>query len=519
MEGLSPIPDEVEQALGSISTEPNSSKSSSSSSSSSFPELPFDLVAHILYFLGTDQPQPWTLYNAIQVSRLWAIAGTKLLWKRPMLINTSSARAVLTVLARGNTSDKFSWSSSSASSSSTSTEGQQLPPLVFPYHNYVQVLDLRWSGLLSVVGSANGILGSALEACGPRIRELLLGINAGWVLRGIGTLSRICPNVRVLDVGNFDCGPREIDENVPDRATGVTIMDVDISKFFAVDFFRRFPGLDNIGFSDSWGSRIFEPRMTEEEVDVIADAMAGASVLRLRLGGSVVRLREDSALMLHTIARKTAKLKELQLEDTMTSNDLVMLTFLKNNPGLRSLSISSSLLSKVTFEGIAKLVPNLDKLCFNLRLRWSVDLLAFLLPQLPKLQHLQLNAINSQPRDTASHDRLSSILATTPRNLSTLEISEPTPQWQSFLSPILTRHRETLDVLTVNPHIPLTISDVGWILKQCPGLRRLTVVGQSLQGKGMDMANSELTRTDLNGFTFVFGGREIRRVREWLEFS
>jgi hypothetical protein len=291
-------------------------------------------------------------------------------------------------------------------------------------------------------------------------------------------------------------------------------MDVDINKNYAVDFFRRFDNLSTIGFSDTWAARIFEQRMSEEEVDTIAAAMADATSLRLRLGGPVTRLREDSALLLHTIARTTSRLQELQLDDTMTTNDLALLTFLKNNPGLRSLTVSSAILTRVAFEGIGKLASGLEQLVFNMRLRWNVDALASLLPQLKRLHHLQLNAVGTVVGNQVAVHRLSALLASTPRRLTVLEIYEATPDWRNFLAPILVRHGSMLDILTVNPHVPLAIADVRWILDRCPLLKRLTVVGQSMAGEGMELANGELTRTDLHGFVFVFGGREIRNVKE-----
>ncbi len=104
-----------------------------------FPRLPFELLRYLLNFLDDS---PYTLFCAIQVSRVWAIAGTRRLWKRPLLNNTSSARAVLSVLSQCKNSNSN---------------------LAFDYNTFVSSLDLRWSGLMAVTGSASGTLGSAIE--------------------------------------------------------------------------------------------------------------------------------------------------------------------------------------------------------------------------------------------------------------------------------------------------------------------------------------------------------------------
>ncbi|KAI9031309.1 hypothetical protein DFJ74DRAFT_655313 [Hyaloraphidium curvatum] len=461
-----------------------------------FPKLPFELTAHVLGFL---KDVPYSLHACICVSRVWAIAGTPVLWSTPSLATSRSARCVLGVLSRGVPKD--------------SIHSRSGPDLSFPYHQYVHTLDLRWGGLLAVVGSATGLLESALQACGRNLRSLLLGINSGWVLRGI-SLPTLCPGVNFVDLSNFDIGPHEVNETISANARGLTLMDVDINKHFAVDFFRRFDSLEEIGYSDAWGSRLFEPKFTDEEVDTIARSMSGAKVLRLRLGGSVTRLREDSALMLHAVARMANNVRELYLEDTLTTNDIILLTFLRNNPRLRALSVSSGLLTRASLDGIGKLAQNLVRLRISLRTPWTAGQLAHILPQLPKLRHLHLNASTSPPQPTRDPDLLAAALISTRCRLSTLELFEPTPMWREMWQPVLARHGPTLDALTMNPSIALSIDDLASIVSLCPMLGRLVLVSKSVEGGAGTLANPELTRTDLNGFAFVYGGRELHRVRD-----
>lgn len=450
--------------------------------------LPFELVSHILQFLNNSH---YAIFNSCLVSRTWAAAGVELLWKSPAFTNSSSSRQILAILSQCSNVNRV---------------------FAFKYGTFVRTLDFRWPGLFPIAGSSSTI-SQALQACGPNLKELLLGINAGWILRG-NTISKVCPNLCKIDLGNIDCGPKECIDSIGDSITSVTLMDLDLNKNFIVEFFQRRNQYTEIGFSDSWASRVFEPRMTDKELETIVSAMQNTTSLRLRLGGPIQRLREDSAIMLHSIAQRTSKLVHLSLEDSLTTTDLILCTFLRNNPKLRRLSLSSTLLTRVSLAGIAKLSPNLESLSFNLRAKWTVDSISILLPRLASLRHLHLNATGLVVGDLDSWGALSYALANSVKRFTSLEILEPTPEHCQFWDPILRRHAPSLDILSMNPGRTLDVVEVIWILDRCPFLRGLEVSGQKMGAPIARFSEEELARADAEGFTFVFHGKQIRRLRE-----